>query len=285
MVIWPWLLFVLSSFAQEGPWQVAGSSVAVLAAESQFVYRGSPAGMSADTADSSTPDVVVVSAVEKEGAWTWIVLPLSTGAVTFTAKYHAADGRAVAAPPVALTVGEAELGTEADIADIKEPLRARPSPWPFILAAALAALGWYAWRRWKARRRGPAGAPLAATPALPPEVVAERAIDELRASGLWEKNQAAYYLRLTDIVRAYLEARYAKPVTAMTSVEIERLVKARAQDLQLGGNVRELLTRADLVKFAKVKPAADEGARDADLALNLIRATTPRDYSATEKQP
>lgn len=276
-------LFAAPVLAQT--WEVRGSSVAVLAADSQFVYRGAPSGISADTAGSSTPDVVVVSAVEKDGAWTWTVLPLSTGAVTFTAKYLAADGKAVVAPAVGLVVGEAELAQDADIADIKEPIKARPALWPFLLAAALAALGWYAWRRWKARRLGPNGAPIPTKPALPPEVVAERAIGELRASGLWEKNQAAYYLRLTDIVRAYLEARYAKPVTAMTSVEIERLVKARAQDLQIGGSVRELLTRADLVKFAKVKPAADEGSRDADLAVSLIRATTPKDYSAAEKKP
>jgi hypothetical protein len=106
----------------------------------------------------------------------------------------------------------------------------------------------------------------------------------LLASGLWEKSQPAYYLRLTDILRVYLEARYAKPVTAMTSVEVERLVKARAQDLQVGGAVRELLSRADLVKFARAKPGADEGARDAELARSVVKATTPREFAAPEKK-
>ena len=168
MVIWPWPLFVLSVFAQDVPWRISASSSAVLAADSQFVYRGSPAGLSADNAGSSTSDIVVVSAVEKDGAWTWTVLPLSTGAVSFTAKYLAADGKAVVAPAVAFEVGEAELAKDADIADIKEPIKARPALWPFLLAAALAALGWYAWRRWKARRRGPDGAPTPSAPILPP---------------------------------------------------------------------------------------------------------------------
>ena len=39
--------------------------------------------------------------------------------------------------------------------------------------------------------------------------------------------------------------------------------------------VRELLSRADLVKFARARPAADEGPRDAGLALAVIQATTP----------
>ena len=126
---------------------------------------------------------------------------------------------------------EAELPKDADISDIVGPIKARPALWPWLLAVALLGAGAYAWKRWKSRRLAPDGTPLPSAPVLPPEVIAARAITELRASGLWENDQAAYYLRLTGILRAYLEARYGEPVTAMTSVEVERLVKARAQSL------------------------------------------------------
>jgi len=193
------------------------------------------------------------------------------------------NGGAVAAPPAVFFVTVAKLPDDADISDIKGPIKARPALWPWLLAAALAWAAWRGWKRWKARRLAPDGTPLDAAPPLPPEEAAARGIAELRASGLWESDQSAYYLRLTDILRAYLEARYGKPVTAMTSVEVERLVKARAQDLRIGGSVRELLTRADLVKFAKAKPGPEEGPRDADLALDVIQATTPKVYAAKEK--
>lgn len=282
---WTLMLAVVQpAFAQQGQWQVAASSVAFLAAEFPVVYKGAPAGAQADKEGSSTNDIVVVDAVEKDGGWSWTVLPLSTGALSFTARFRSPDGKSVAAPSVAFAVAEAELPKEADISDIKGPFKARPALWPWLLAAALAWAAWLGWKRWP-RRLAPGGPPLPAEPALPPEEAAALAIRELRASGLWESDQAAYYLRLTDILRAYLEARYGEPVTAMTSVEIERLVKARAGSLQVGGSARELLTRADLVKFAKAKPGPDEGPRDADLALALIQATTPRAYPAKDKAP
>lgn len=279
------LSFVLPALAHQSQWQISASSVAVLAAESVVVYRGAPADLKADTVGANTSDIVVVAAGEKDGLWSWTVLPLSTGTQSFVARFKSPDGKAVAAPPVSFAVTDADLPNDADISDIKAPLKARPALWPWLLAAALIWAAWRGWKRWKARRLAPDGTPLASAPVLPPEEVAARAIAQLRASGLWENDQAAYYLRLTDILRAYLEARYGQPVTAMTSVEVERLVKARAQDLQIGGSVRELLSRADLVKFAKAKPGAEEGPRDADLALNLIKATTPRDYAAKEKAP
>jgi len=281
------LLLLLSApaLAQQTSWQVSASSSAVLAAESVVVYRGAPSGLKADAAGSNTGDVVVVDAVEKDGLWSWTILPLSTGPLSFVANFKSPDGAVVAAPPAVFSVTVAKLPDDADISDIKGPIRARPALWPWLLAAALAWAAWRGWKRWKARRTAPDGSPLAPAPVLPPEEVATLAIAELRASGLWENDQAAYYLRLTDILRVYLEARYGEPVTAMTSVEVERLVKARAKDLQIGGGVRELLSRADLVKFAKAKPGPEEGPRDADLALGLIKATTPRVYADKEKAP
>jgi len=275
----------MSALAQQSQWSISSSSIAVLAAESVAVYRGAPAALKADTVGSNTSDIVVVNTIEKDGLWSWTLLPLSTGTHSFVARFLASDGKSVAAPPVIFIVGESELPNDADISDIKEPMKARPAIWPWLLAAFLIWTAWSGWKSWKSRRLAPDGKPLPVVPALPPEVIAENAITQLRASGLWEKNQAAYYLRLTDILRAYLEARYSRPVTAMTSVEVERLVKARAQDLQIGGKVRELLSRADLVKFAKVRPGAEEGPQDSELALSLIKATTPRAYPATEKTP
>ena len=276
------LSFVSPAFAQQAQWQISATTSAVLAAESVVVYRGAPALMKADTAGSNTSDFVVVNAVEKSGLWSWTVLPLSTGPLSFTAQFQSRDGKAVAAPPVTYNVSDAVLPKDTDISDIVGPIKARPRLWPWLLAAALIGAAWYGWKRWKSRRMSPDGTPVRIN-ALPPEEVAAQAIAALRASGLWENDQAAYYLRLTDILRAYLEARYGEPVTAMTSVEVERLVKTRAQSLQIGGEVRELLSRADLVKFAKARPGAEEGPRDADIALGVIKATTPRNYSAEEK--
>jgi len=276
-----YLFLALPAFAQS-PWQVASSSVAVVAAESVVVYGGAPAMSKADTVGSNTSDIVVVNAVETDGLWSWTLLPLSTGTLSFVARFQSSDGKVTTAPPVSFVVTGTGVPDESDISDIKGPFKARPALWPWFLALAVAAAAYYAYRRYKARPVAPDGTPIPDAPVLPPEEVAALAIAELRASGLWEQDQAAYYLALTDILRAYLEARYRESVTAMTSVEVARLVRKRS-DLQLSGSVRDLLARADLVKFAKAKPGPDEGPRDADLALAVIKATTPVDYDAKGK--
>jgi|CXWL01.1.fsa_nt_gi hypothetical protein len=278
------LVLAVSAFAQQAQWQVSFSSVAVLAAETVVVYTGAPSGLKADPTASTNNDVAVVKAEEKDGAWTWTILPLSTGTISFAARYKTADGKDLEASAIVLNIKEAKLPEGTEILDIKPPLKAWPALWPWLLAAALGYGAWLAWKRWQQRPMGPDGEPFPLEPPLPPETVAAEAIAELLASGLWEKDQAAYYLRLTEILRVYLEARYAQPVTAMTSAEVARLVKTRANDLRVGGAVRELLSRADLVKFARAKSASDEGRRDADLALSVIKDTSPQ-YPADPEKP
>jgi hypothetical protein len=77
-----------------------------------------------------------------------------------------------------------------------------------------------------------------------------------------------------------LEARYGEPATAMTSVEVARLVKAHEPDLRAAATAREVLSRADLVKFARSKPDAAEGPDDVGRVRALVHATTPSFHDA-----
>jgi UDP-glucose 6-dehydrogenase len=82
-------------------------------------------------------------------------------------------------------------------------------------------------------------------------------------------------------LRDYLEARYQEPATAMTSQEVSRLVKSKTSDLTTATSVREILSRADLVKFARIKPQENEGTRDVETVRAIIAATTPIVADAT----
>lgn len=275
------ILILLSAWpaaAAEIAWEVSGDTAAPTGGEAHLVYKAAVAPGSAlkpDPLASSTSSFAVVKAEARpDGAWAWTVLPLDEGRLSFTARWTL-DGKPAEAPPAVIEARVPDVPKDADISDIKGPIAARRAWWPWLLAAALGALAWEAWRRWKARPL-PEGAAAPAAPPVPPEEAAERALAELAAAQLWERGEhAAYYLRLTEILRVYLEARYGEPASAMTSVEVARLVKSRQPDLKASAIVRDLLSRADLVKFARMKPAADEGPRDADLAREVVRATTP----------
>jgi len=273
------LLLAAPAAAAGVSWQVSGDTSALVGAEAGLVYRpATPPGakLEPDALASATTDFAVVKVEARpDGAWAWTLLPLDEGTFDFVARWTL-DGKPVSAPPATLVARAPDLPKDVDIEDIKKPIAARRALWPWLLAAALGALAWEGWRRWKSRPR-PEGLAAAAEPPPPPEAAAEKALAELGASQLWERGEhAAFYLRLTDILRAYLEARYGEPASAMTSVEVARLVKSREPDLKASAAVRELLGRADLVKFARFKPAADEGPRDIQTTLGVVRATTPR---------
>lgn len=212
-----------------------------------------------DSLPASTSDFAVLNAEKKDGRYLVTVLPLSPG----TADFH---GRPVA-------VAEPALPEDADIKDIKPPMKAFPALWPWALLGLLGAAAWHARRRWLARRGLEPRAPL--EPALPLEFRIERSLKELEDSGLWEREEhAAYYLRLTEILRSYLEQRWGVPATAMTTAEVTRLVKARATPAA-AGTVRPLLERADLVKFARQKPGPAEGPADLEEVRRFVFATSP----------
>jgi hypothetical protein len=263
--------------AADPAWTVSGDSAAVLGGEAAVVYAPSPAPtgkLAADALASTTTGFAVVKVEARpDGSWAWTILPLNVGPMDFT-PHWTLDGRALAGPPARLAVSAPKIAKDADISDIKGPARSPRPWWPWLAAAALAAAAWWAWRRWKNR---PVAAPLVpAAPPVPPETAAENALAELEASGLWERGEyAAFYLRLTDVLRIYLETRYGEPATAMTSAEVARLVKAHEPDLRASATAREVLTRADLVKFARSRPDASEGPNDVGLVRALVRKTTP----------
>lgn len=95
---------------------------------------------------------------------------------------------------------------------------------------------------------------------LPPHVVALAALDDLSAKKLWQQGQhKQFHTELTDILRNYIEDRYHVPALEKTSAEIlEELVELTISQRSSYNNLKEVFEIADLVKFAKYEPLADE---------------------------
>ena len=96
-------------------------------------------------------------------------------------------------------------------------------------------------------------------PPLPPHVAAIQALEALHNQKLWQNNRhKQYYSGITDILRTYIAARWEIGAMEMTSDEII----AAMQPVELPDKARMDLTAilrvADLVKFAKAAPEAEE---------------------------
>ena len=173
------------------------------------------------------------------------------------------------------SVGRDEGG---DIRDIKGPLAIPFAvltllPWLAALLAVAAAAAWI-YRRHRRRTR-----PEAMVPALPPRPahdVALEALAALEAAGLLERGEIkTYHIRLSDIVRVYIEGRFGVDAMEMTTGEVLDGLRRTDADVAVVADVRQLLDRCDLVKFAKLRPAIPDCRELLPLARRVVDVTAP----------
>lgn len=114
---------------------------------------------------------------------------------------------------------------------------------------------------------------------LAPEERARRELGRLRSSAhLAEGRFREYYAELADIMRRFLERRYGVDVMERTSAEILRSEPVASLEPDTRSALRELLDAADLVKFAKATPEAQQTARLEESLLAVVaRLAAPKE--------
>jgi hypothetical protein len=108
-----------------------------------------------------------------------------------------------------------------------------------------------------------------------PHVKALEKLETLRKEELWQKGEIKeYQSRLTNIIREYIDGRYKIPAQEMSTEEITYGLKSnRAFDNRYETQLIEILTMADLIKFAKAKPPADIHDRFMNTAVDFVNKT------------
>lgn len=90
---------------------------------------------------------------------------------------------------------------------------------------------------------------------LPAHEKALLALQELKGEELWQKGEIKLFqTKLTFIIREYLENRYNFKALEMTTDEILAVLKKNNFNPLFAQNLNQILTIADLVKFAKATP-------------------------------
>lgn len=202
----------------------------------------------------------------------------------------------VKAPPVAWRTGDGEarqadrpeatvtiktvLPPDAqDIKDIRGP-REVPLRWyHYLLATApvLAVLGLLGLGIAALRRRRMAAVTESVAPPLPPGEEALQALDQLAAEDLPGLGQIKeHYVRLSWIVRHYIERRWRLPALEVTTSMLAESMRASgAVPEEIAAAIVALLRRADLAKFAKHRPEADVARADVGEARSIVQASLP----------
>ena len=113
-------------------------------------------------------------------------------------------------------------------------------------------------------------------PPLPPHVEAQMALEKLRQQRLWQEGEhKLYYSTLTDIIRAYIAGRYGVGAMEMTSDEIIEAMRGVELPQKSAMDLSDILRDADLVKFAKAVPEADENEAAFRAAWDFVEQTKP----------
>lgn len=101
-------------------------------------------------------------------------------------------------------------------------------------------------------------------PLLPPHVRAMNSLDKIKSEKIWQQERhKEFYTQITDVLRRYIHERYGINSLEMTSNEILSIIRTKAEEDSVYNNLKQVLSVADLVKFAKYKPFIDEN----DLSL------------------
>ena len=143
--------------------------------------------------------------------------------------------------------------------------------WLSVLLLILMALVYYLYIRMRDNK--PIITHIRIVKKLLPHQKAMKEIEQIKADKMVSsENPKEYYTKLTDTLRKYIEERYGFSAMEMTSSEIIEKLTA-TQDQKALGELRQLFTTADLVKFAKYSTLINENDMDLVNAIEFINQT------------
>ena len=122
-------------------------------------------------------------------------------------------------------------------------------------------------------------------PPLPPHEQAFKALEQLREERLWQEGKhKEYYSTLTDILRTYIDGHFAVGAMEMTSDEIIEAMRTVELPQKSAMDLTQILREADLVKFAKAMPEAEENEAAFAAAWDFVEQTRPVEESEENEE-
>ena len=122
-------------------------------------------------------------------------------------------------------------------------------------------------------------------PPLPPHEQAFKALEQLREERLWQEGKhKEYYSALTDILRTYIDGHFGVGAMEMTSDEIVDAMRSVELPQKSAMDLTQILRDADLVKFAKAVPEAEENEAAFHAAWDFVEQTRPEEVSEENEE-
>lgn len=199
-----------------------------------------------------------------------------------TAKYYAET------QPIIMNIQPVNVDISKGIRDIKPPLEARftfREALPYIIDIIILIAGLVFLRLYlKKRKRKEPIFWLPPKPKLPPHEIALASLEDLRNKKLWQNNKIKeFHSELSEIIRRYIEDRFSiRALEMITEDIIESINRLELNDDDKSA-LKELLSLADLVKFAKENPLPSEHDRSFNNAIDFVKNTILQQATASSQ--
>ena len=121
-------------------------------------------------------------------------------------------------------------------------------------------------------------------PPVPAHIVAIEALEKLYNEKLWQNDKhKLYYSGLSDILRTYIAGRFEVGAMEMTTDEIADALRNIDIEQKPKMDLLAVLRDADLVKFAKATPEAEDNELAYSKAYHFVEETKPAEQVAEEE--
>ena len=163
----------------------------------------------------------------------------------------------------------------AQLKDIKQPMEAPigwSDIWPWLLGIVLLILIAYILKKYVFTKKVALKIEKPKV-IIPADIIALKELITLEKAKIWQEGKIKeYHSSLSEIVRRYTEERFQFIALELTTDEIIDELKNKLKQEQIQ-NLKTLLQRADLAKFAKSKPIESENTESMLLAKNFVNNT------------
>ncbi len=200
----------------------------------------------------------------------------------------AGDTLIAGTPPVQVNVISLVPEDAEGIRDITTLADFPGSSWLWFLFPLLVVLGFAYWY-WRRRRRGKEerDEDYEPEPEIQPYAEALERLRQLETMDLHDPEKVKpFYVELSELLRNYLKRRADVPALETTTRELlERLqqsIESGIMTRELIGEIRAILSHADLVKFADMHPASDAGLSAIGMTRQAIDETES-EYEARQE--
>jgi len=174
-----------------------------------------------------------------------------------------------------LNVQTITLEEGAELKDIKQPMEAPigwSDIWPWLVSILLFALIVFFLKKYVFNKKEYVKSEKQKV-IIPADIIALKELITLETAKIWQEGKIKeYHSSLSEIVRRYTEERFQFIALELTTDEIIDELKSKLNQEQIQ-NLKTLLQRADLAKFAKSKPIESENTESMLLAKNFVNNT------------